>query len=601
MTIEIVPLGGLGEFGRNLMWFKCGESSILVDVGVSFPDETFPGIDRIAPDLSALAGARIDAVLLTHGHEDHIGALPLLREMSPAPVYGFPFTLAMARRRLEDADAPLEGLIEARPRERLRAGEFSFSYFRVSHSVPDSAAILIEAAGLRILHSGDFKLDPDPPDGETTDYEGIAAATAGGVDLAMVDSTNAERPGRALSERLAGEGLATVFARATRRIILTTFSSHVARLSQAVESATRLSRRVALLGRSMRTVAEIAQRLRRLSLPSGILVPPSELSGCPPEQLLCLTSGSQGEPFSALYRLALDENPDLKLGAEDLVIFSARTIPGHERSVNRVTDHLVRRGARVVREADPPVHVSGHAHREDIADWLRLARPRMVMPIHGDRRMLAAAAEIAQEAGLERDRIALLDNGDRLTLGSSRFEVEPGAVPAGRVYLDSRPELVEPSVVRDRRQLAEEGFVVVFLPPDRALRRDHRGLARGGHRRGRRRLRGPQGRPGGARSRDARGAKRPRVAEGGDRSRRQARVPPRLRHPAGHRAGYRVVERAGQIPDGEPGQVQGSGERERRAARDRLEPEGGHCRETLKFTGSRIPRSSASRGRLPAE
>src|SRR6266540_1690510 len=438
-AIEVVPLGGLGEFGRNLLWLKCGESSILVDVGVSFPDETFP---------------RIDAVLLTHGHEDHIGGLPLLREISPAPVYGLPFTLAMARRRLEDADGLLEGLIEARPREKVRAGEFAFTYFRVSHSVPDSAAILIEAAGLRIFHSGDFKLDPDPPDGETTDHEGIAAAAGEGVDLALVDSTNAERPGRALSERLAGEGLAAVFAGAPRRIILTTFSSHVARISQAVESATRLRRRVTLLGRSMRTVAEIAQRLRRLSLPSGILVPPLELSGYPPEQLLCLTSGSQGEPFSALYRLALDEHADLKLGAEDLVIFSSRTIPGHERSVNRVTDHLVRRGARVIREADPPVHVSGHAHREDIADWLRLTRPRAVMPVHGERRMLAAAAEIAQEAGVARDRIALLDNGDRLTLGPWGFEVEPGAAPAGRVYLDSR------------RQLAEEGFVVVFVPPD---------------------------------------------------------------------------------------------------------------------------------------
>jgi ribonuclease J len=466
MTVEIVPLGGLGEFGRNLLWLRCGDSSILVDVGVSFPDETFPGIDRIAPDLSALSRVRIDAVLLTHGHEDHVGALPLLREMSAAPVYGFPFTLAMARRRLEDADGPLEGLIETRPRERLRAGEFAFTYFRVSHSVPDSAAILIEAGGLRIFHSGDFKLDPDPPDGETTDLEGIRAAAGGGVDLALVDSTNAERPGRALSERLAGQGLAAVFAGATRRIVLTTFSSHVARMSQSIEAAMRLHRRVALLGRSMRTVAEIAQRLSRFSLPSGILVPPPELAECPAEQLLCLTSGSQGEPFSALYRLALDEHADLKIGAEDLVIFSARTIPGHERSVNRVTDHLVRRGARVVRESDPPVHVSGHAHREDIADWLRLTGPKAVMPVHGERRMLAAAAGIAREAGVSGDRIALLDNGDRLTLGLSRFEVEPGAVSAGRVYFDSRPELVEPSVVRDRRQLAEEGFVVVFLPPD---------------------------------------------------------------------------------------------------------------------------------------
>jgi len=464
--VEIVPLGGLGEFGRNVLWLRCGASSILVDIGVSFPDETFPGIDRIAPDLSALSGVRIDAVLLTHGHEDHIGALPLLRETTRAPVYGFPFTLALARRRLEEADGMLEGLVEARPREKLRAGEFAFTFFRVSHSVPDSAAILIEAGGLRIFHSGDFKLDPDPPDGETTDREGIAAAVGEGVDLALVDSTNAERPGRALSERVAGQGLAAAFAGAPRRIILTTFSSHVARVSQAVDSALFLRRRVALLGRSMRTVAEIAQRLRRLSIPSGSLIAPADLADSPPERLLCLASGSQGEPFSALYRLALDEHSELKLGPEDLVIFSARTIPGHERSVNRVTDHLVRRGARVVREADPPVHVSGHAHREDIVDWLRLTRPKAVVPVHGERRMLAAAAEASGEAGVARERTYLLDNGDRLTLSASGIAVEPGAVPAGRVYFDSRPEPVEAAVVHDRRQLAEEGFVVVFAPAD---------------------------------------------------------------------------------------------------------------------------------------
>ena len=462
--VEIVPLGGLGEFGRNVLWLRYGGSSLIVDAGVSFPDETFPGVDRIAPDLSVLRGERIEAILLTHGHEDHIGALSYLREWCDAPVYSLPFTLALARRRLEEAESPTARLLEARERERVRAGEFTFTFFRVSHSVPDSAAILIEAGGVRLLHSGDFKLDEQPPDGERTDREGIAAAVGRGVDLALVDSTNAERPGHAQSEKLAGEGLAAAFRHAPGRIVLTTFSSHVARLSGAVRSASSLGRRVALLGRSMRTVTEIAERLGRLTFPAGTRLAPGELADYPKDRVVCLTSGSQGEPFSALYRLALDEHSELKLAPGDLVLFSARTIPGHERSVNRVTDHLVRRGARVLREAEPPLHVSGHAHREDIADWLALVKPRRVCPVHGERRMLAATAEVAREAGVPAEDVPLLDNGDRLLLSPDGMRVERAAVPSGKIFLDSRPEEVDVAVVRDRRQLAEEGFVVLFIP-----------------------------------------------------------------------------------------------------------------------------------------
>jgi ribonuclease J len=462
--IEIVALGGLGEFGRNVLWLTCGESNVLVDIGVSFPDESFPGVDRIAPDLTPLTGLRIDAVLLTHAHEDHIGSLPHLREWCDAPVYGFPFTIAMARRRLEEAGAPLAKLHEAPPRERLSAGEFSFRFFRVSHSVPDSAAILIEAGGLRLLHSGDFKLDEDPPDGERTDREGLAEAVGGGVDLAFVDATNAERPGHAPSERLAGAGLDAAFRGAQGRILLTTFSSHVARISQAVASATSLGRQVALLGRSMRSVAEIAERFGRLRFPSGSRLPAEAIADHPPRRLLCLTSGSQGEPFSALYRVALDEHPDLQVAPGDTVIFSSRTIPGHERSVNRVTDHLVRRGARVLRESEPPLHVSGHAHRDDLADWIGLAKPRFLLPVHGEPRMLVAAAEIAKGMGFPAEHVPLLDNGDRLTLSAEGLRVERAAVPSGKIFLDERPEAIDPGVVRDRRHLAEEGFVVVFVP-----------------------------------------------------------------------------------------------------------------------------------------
>ena len=415
------------------------------------------------------------------------------------------------------------------------------TFFRVSHSVPDSAAMLIEAGGRRLIHSGDFKLDDDPPDGETTDREGIAAAVGEGVDLALVDSTNAERPGRSLSERVAGEGLRAAFAgRARADHPDDLLEPRRARRRRPPRPRSRRGRRVALLGRSMRAVAEIAERFGRLRLPAGSRPAASDLRAIPPGRLLCLTSGSQGEPFSALYRLALGEHADLELAEGDLVLLSARTIPGHERSVNRMSDHLVRRGARVVRESEPPIHVSGHAHRDEIAEWLRMVRPRAVMPVHGDRRMLAAAAEIAAGRGRRpRERVHLLDNGDRLTLGARRRSASSRRPwPAARSTSTTGPRPWTP------RSCASAATSPRRASSSSSCRGDDGGR-RLPRRRGRRR--------GSSRARSRRAARavlaratreeraRPRVAARRDRDRRQARLPARPRPAAGHRAGGRLT------------------------------------------------------------
>jgi ribonuclease J len=460
--VELTPLGGVGEFGKNCLLVRAGGETIIIDAGISFPDESLPGVDRVAPDFSGLTGERVSGIFLTHGHEDHIGALPLLLEEVAAPVFATPFTGALARRRVEETGGrvPFQAAAYGRP---VSAGAFTVTFHPVSHSVPQSAALSIEVLGRKIFHSGDFKIDADSPVGESTDLAVLSAACRG-CDLLLLDSTNADRPGACPSESEAREGITREVEKARGRALITTFSSHVARIQGAASAAARFGRRVSLLGRSLREVAEIAEQFGYLSFPAGMRTDRASLSSLPPERLLVVCAGSQGEPLSALHRLSLDLHSDLKLSVGDLAIFSARAIPGREQPVSRVVDHLLRRGAVVRRDEPgrPLVHVSGHAYRGDLGELVRALDPKFVLPVHGQRRALAECAQAAVEAGVPADRTFLLDNGDALFL-SDGVRIERSAHEARAVFLDAALGAeIEGEALRERRLLGSEGLVVVI-------------------------------------------------------------------------------------------------------------------------------------------
>jgi ribonuclease J len=465
--IEITALGGLGEFGKNCLVVRAGPDAIVVDAGISFPDESLPGVDRLAPDFSPLSADRVAGVFLTHGHEDHIGALSLLCDISDAPIFATEFTRSLARRRL------LEAGLDSRGRAKvgaasfgapIAAGPFSVTFLPVSHSVPQSAALLIEVLGRRILHTGDFKLDGDVPAGERTDLADLSRRAAG-CDLLILDSTNAERSGSCPSERVAREGLLAAVSGVSGRILVTTFSSHVARMQSAVEAARAEGREIAILGRSMREIAEIGEQSGYLSIPASLRADPEGFDRLRPGRLLVLCAGSQGELHSALSRLSAGRHDLLRLGPGDLAIFSARTIPGRERAVSRMVDGLLRRGARVLPGApeSPVVHVSGHAYRDDLKRLVEAVHPRAVLPAHGERQALLACAAIAHEAGVPRGEIFVCDNGDSVFLGNERRLVA-GARPARAIFLDSAGGLeISDEKIRQRKTLGSQGAVVVAV------------------------------------------------------------------------------------------------------------------------------------------
>lgn len=453
----------------NLMVYRLGRECLVVDAGMMFPGAEHLGVDVVIPNLEFLSGCgTIHGVVLTHGHEDHIGALPFLLARHDVPVYGTPYTLGIVRERLGEHDLGRKPELRTLEPEgdAFSLGPFSIESLPVTHSIPHSQLLVLRTPVGTVVHTADFKLDPDPLDGPGTDLARLSRLGEEGVLCLLSDSTNADRPGITPGERTVRPALERLVRSAPGRVFVTTFSSNVHRLQQAIDVAIACGRKIAVVGSSMRMHCEIAERLGLLRVPAGTRLEPEAAMDLPPERCLVLATGSQGEPASALARIAVDDHREAFVEPGDLVIHSARIIPGNEQSVARMTNHLLRRGAEVVTAADAPVHVSGHPAADELRLLLHLLRPRFLVPIHGEYRQLAAHAKIGRDSGLEEERIAVIDSGDVLALTEDGLETA-GRVPVGQVFLDAALDRVDFEILRDRTRIAGDGIVVAVLAIDR--------------------------------------------------------------------------------------------------------------------------------------
>ena len=461
---RIIPLGGLGEVGKNMTAYEAEGSIVIVDAGLAFPRDEHLGVDLVLPDFTYLIEREhmIRGVVLTHGHEDHVGSLPyLMREVRIPIVFGTRLTLGLVKSKLDEhglmRDADLREVSPYDPPFEL--GPFRIELVRMAHSIPDSAAVVLETPGGRVVHTGDYKLDHTPVDGQRTDVGKLAEIGNRGVDLLLGDSTNAERAGVTQSERVVGEAFRQIFPSRTGRILVSSFASNVHRMQQAADVGIECGRKVAFVGRSMRKNANIARNLGYMNVPDDAILRPHELAELPPHMQLILCTGSQGEPMSAMTRIAYNDHPAVTVEAGDTVIISAKPIPGNELRVHDAINRLARSGAEVLHEDNAPVHVSGHARAEELRTMIGLLRPRAVMPVHGEFRMLAAHAQLAREGGV--DSIVMAENGTVVELADGKARIVD-RVPAGMTFVDGLGVgEVHDVALRDRRRLAEDGIVII--------------------------------------------------------------------------------------------------------------------------------------------
>ncbi len=466
--LRIIPLGGLGEFGKNMMVYQYNDTIIIIDAGLMFPEEDMPGIDLVIPDISFLSenAEKIKGIILTHGHEDHIGALPYLLREVQAPVYSAPLTLGLVRNKLKEHRLQNTDLRVINDNSFLEIGPFQIEFIHLCHSIPDALAVALHSPVGTILHVSDFKFDPYPVDGRLTDEAKLRRLGEKGVRVLLSDSTNAERPGFTPSERDLEKTLEEIIGNAKGRVILATFASNISRVQQVIQVATRHGRKVGVTGRSMIQNTRMAIELGYLTPPPGGLLTPDKMNHLPPDQVVVICTGSQGEPTSALVRMSRGEFRHLKIGPGDTVIVSATPIPGNEKMIQRTLDNLFRLGADVYYDELFDVHVSGHGSRQDLKKLIELTQPDYFIPIHGEYRQLVLHARLAQDVGVSEDRIFVIEDGQCMTV-SQEGVMAGEIITSGRVFVDgSGVGDIGAMVLRERRRLSRDGFLAVVIGLD---------------------------------------------------------------------------------------------------------------------------------------
>ena len=464
--LKIIPLGGLGEIGKNLTVYEYGQDIVVVDCGLGFPDEELYGVDVVIPDIAYLKQNkdRIRGIVITHGHEDHIGALPYVMRELDVPIYATPLTAGIIELKLEEHDLLYNTQIfTKRAGDKFRLGCFEIEFIHVNHSIADSVALAIRTPVGVVIHTGDFKIDVTPVQGEMIDLARLGQLGKQGVLALLSDSTNVERPGHTESERKVADKFDELFKGCDKRIIVTTFASNVQRIQQIVNVAAKYKRKVAVTGRSMENMIRVAMELGYMDIPEGVLMDLTQIKGQPKNRTVIISTGSQGESMSALYRMAFSEHKQINIDANDRIIISASAIPGNETTISRVIDELFHKGAEVIYDRHTDLHVSGHASQEEQKLMLALTKPRFFIPVHGEYRMLCKHAEIAHTMGISPNRAFIAENGSVIELSRKTAKIADH-VQAGRVFVDgSRVGDVGSVVLRDRKHLAEDGMIVVTI------------------------------------------------------------------------------------------------------------------------------------------